>query len=1301
MPQYNTYGPADTLGGNEIILVEQGGVTLRSSPNALKNFIGYVLPTANVSTLGGVKAGSDITIDTAGLMSVIDNSHNHTWANITNTPTTLLGYGITDAFPPHGHPWSEITATPTTLLGYDITDAAPLSHVGGAIHIDWSVTGAEQLHADRYVGISDHTLLSNIGTNTHPQIDAHLGLVNAHLDWTLAVGTIHASNYTNTVYSHPNHTGEITSTGDGATVLGATAWSNRPSVLSSDIDDYFLVNRIGGLNKVTMTNLTNYFDSNLNFAATNHTHSTYDYDTLATPGIVVQSMTVTDGIVTAVSDGLMNHADLSGLIANEHLDWTLNVGTINPGNYTDTVYVLPVADTGVLGGIRDGTDLSIDVTGNVSVNNNSHSHIWANISDPPTTLSGYGITDAIENNIGAYDIVLREQPTAGVVTSQRIDQFTDNPTPVAGDLFFSSDFSGVIKKTSLVNLEAVLNHDSLTNYVSQQHIRWDLTGAEVIHADRYTSSGSEVNDLTASVTWANVPIANVPTGTTGITVAFGNHAHSTYDSNLGTTTSTVVEHITVVDGIVTNLVSKDMSHGSLAGLSAEEHIDWTSGLAAGFHSIGIDDNASSERMQVSDTALAVGGANGYSIHNNSSSYGLSISGGTSSVLGANLVLHAQSNIPDPFDVLFRASAVATLHHDYSASLWDFQANDIATTGDITGGGVSSGSNPGHTHTMSAITDSINLLKIVLRKSAMTEDVWTTPQVIRFDSELTKDTGYTHSTVTNPERVTVSTTGTYRISYKVGYIVSATARITPTTGIRVNGVLVTQTETKGYSRGAAYGDCTTAYSTVMDLTASDYIDLWGDFDQADVTGAAPCTSEIDECELIVERLSTEAAGNTDTWRAIHDTPVNAATTVSISSNWAFDHAALTNEHIDWKTGTEAGFHSLGIDDNATKEVINVGDTSTLFGDGSLGEQYHIGMLLPTGDGYINIGTTNTTTTGTSWRMYSPTHASVAYDARFYADNVIELSYDHSASKWDFEANLITTTGAIVGASFGGITSANLLDKSAAETISGNWTFDGSTYGLLIATHTLTTQSDIALSANAMIGGDTSLSFGVTGSTFNWYTGNTANTSGNSGGTIVATLTTAGFSVTGTLSASNLSGTNTGDEPDASLTVKGIVEVATQAEVDTGTDTLRSVSPATLARAVGRTVSKTANETLSNSSTLQNDDHLVLSLAASKTYTFKMILKYNAGSSGGIVGDFTIPSGATMHWQHSADQYGSALVVGSTTWQPNVSGNVQIHEFVGVVTTSTTAGNLQFQWAQWSANATGITMYTGCLMELIEV
>jgi len=57
---------------------------------------------------------------------------------------------------------------------------------------------------------------------------------------------------------------------------------------------------------------------------------------------------------------------------------------------------------------------------------------------------------------------------------------------------------------------AAIDHNLLLNFLSAEHIDWALTGAEDIHADRFANSPAEVNDLTAAVTWANIPDANVP-----------------------------------------------------------------------------------------------------------------------------------------------------------------------------------------------------------------------------------------------------------------------------------------------------------------------------------------------------------------------------------------------------------------------------------------------------------------------------------------------------------------------------------------------------------------------------------------------------------------------------------------------------------------------------------------------------------------------------------------------------------------------------------------------------------------------
>ena len=83
------------------------------------------------------------------------------------------------------------------------------------------------------------------------------------------------------------------------------------------------------------------------------------------------------------------------------------------------------------------------------------------------------------------------------------------------------------------------------------------------------------------------------------------------------------------------------------------------------------------------------------------------------------------------------------------------------------------------------------------------------------------------------------------------------------------------------------------------------------------------------------------------------------------------------------------------------------------------------------------------------------------------------------------------------------------------------------------------------------------------------GNVENTAlstwaGSSNITTLGTIATGVWqgSAISTTYISNLSGTNTGDEPDASATVKGIIEIATNAEVTAGTDTVRAITPSSL-------------------------------------------------------------------------------------------------------------------------------------------
>lgn len=100
----------------------------------------YTLPTASSTTLGGVKIGTGLAIGEDGTLRATGGGTADAvaWANVQNKPTTIAGYGITDAYTKSeidGRGYltaSDISGKAdksTTLAGYGITDAYTKSEV--------------------------------------------------------------------------------------------------------------------------------------------------------------------------------------------------------------------------------------------------------------------------------------------------------------------------------------------------------------------------------------------------------------------------------------------------------------------------------------------------------------------------------------------------------------------------------------------------------------------------------------------------------------------------------------------------------------------------------------------------------------------------------------------------------------------------------------------------------------------------------------------------------------------------------------------------------------------------------------------------------------------------------------------------------------------------------------------------------------------------------------------------------------------------------------------------------------------
>jgi hypothetical protein len=118
----------------------------------------YTLPTATASVLGGIKIGSGLTIDGSGVVTAA-GTYTLPAATVSTLGGVIVGTGLSvtsgtisvsygtssstacagndsrlsDARTPTAHTqaFSTITATPTTLSGYGITDAATSTHTHG------------------------------------------------------------------------------------------------------------------------------------------------------------------------------------------------------------------------------------------------------------------------------------------------------------------------------------------------------------------------------------------------------------------------------------------------------------------------------------------------------------------------------------------------------------------------------------------------------------------------------------------------------------------------------------------------------------------------------------------------------------------------------------------------------------------------------------------------------------------------------------------------------------------------------------------------------------------------------------------------------------------------------------------------------------------------------------------------------------------------------------------------------------------------------------------------------------------
>lgn len=138
---------------------------------------------------------------------------------------------------------------------------------------------------------------------------------------------------------------------------------------------------------------------------------------------------------------------------------------------------------------------------------------------------------------------------------------------------------------------------------------------------------------------------------------------------------------------------------------------------------------------------------------------------------------------------------------------------------------------------------------------------------------------------------------------------------------------------------------------------------------------------------------------------------------------------------------------------------------------------------------------------------------------------------------------------------------------------------------------------------------------------------------------------------------------------------------------------------------RSARATLDETVNNTATLQNDDELFLTVAANSVYELSGVIYHNSGTTPDFKIGWTYPTGLTMKYPilgFNGGLFATTQYTEAST--PAIDGAGTADEFTivgGLVIVSSTAGTLQMQFAQNTANASNTTRITGSYFKLIKL
>jgi hypothetical protein len=481
----------------------------------------YILPVASATVLGGVKAGTNISIDANGVISANDTSV--AWSEITSKPTfatvatsgsyvdlsnkptiptTLPAsdvYAWAKASTKPSYTYSEITGTPTI----------PAAQVQS----DWNATtGMGVILNKPTIPTTVSSFTNDSGyqnaTQVNTAIQAVVGAAPAALDTLAEIATQLANDesvvsaLTNTVAGKQATlvSGTNIKTINGTSVLGSGDIVTTQTTITGNAGTATTLQTartIGASGDVTGTATSFNGSANITIPmtlASVGTAGTYTKVTTDAKGRVTSGTTLSASDIPTLNQ---NTTGTAGSVVNSEVI-KFDTGTTEG---TD-LYTFNGSSNKTID-IKAGTNITLTKTaGSITISANDTSVAWSEITSKPTTLSGYGITDSIQSTLvsgtsiktingtsvlGSGDITISGGATLADDTSTNSTYYPTFAIATSGNMSTAKVSStkltfnpstGTLAATELNSLSDVNKKENITNITNGLEIINKLNGVE-------------------------------------------------------------------------------------------------------------------------------------------------------------------------------------------------------------------------------------------------------------------------------------------------------------------------------------------------------------------------------------------------------------------------------------------------------------------------------------------------------------------------------------------------------------------------------------------------------------------------------------------------------------------------------------------------------------------------------------------------------------------------------------------------------------------------------------------------------